>query len=167
MIQRLLAGRAGYFLGAFGSFGLVPLAIFIQVTNNLEPCPLCISQRIVYLTLALLFLIAGIHNPSLLGRRIYGGLHFIAAATGMGIAIRHVWIQAHADEVMAECGAGIGYLFERFPLRKALELVFKGTGDCAVIDWTFYGITFPQLSFTAFTMLGAYALALAFFIKSK
>jgi disulfide bond formation protein DsbB len=162
MIHQFLAGRAGYFLGAFGSFGLVPLAILIQVTNNLEPCPLCISQRIVYLTLALLLLIAGIHNPGLLGRRIYGGLHFIAAATGMGIAARHVWIQSHADQVMSECGAGFGYIFERFPLRRALELVFKGTGDCAVIDWTFHGITFPQLSFTAFTLLAAYVLAMAF-----
>jgi len=166
MIRQFLAGRAGYFLGFVGSAGLVPLAIYIQVTNNLEPCPLCISQRIVYMVLGIIFLAAGIHNPGLLGRRIYGGLQFTAAAVGMGVAMRHVWIQSHADQVMAECGAGFSYIFERFPLRRALELVFKGTGDCAVIDWTFHGITFPQLSLVAFTLLAIYALVLAF-IRQK
>ena len=159
--MKMLAGRTGYLLGFVASFGLVALALYIQQKYNLEPCPLCISQRIAFMGLGLLFLIAALHSPAALGRRIYALLHFSAAA-GAGIAIRHIWIQNHADEVMAECGAGFDYLFQTFPMRKAQELVFKGTGECSKIDWTLFGLSIPQLSLIAFAALALYAVLLAF-----
>ena len=162
MIMKMLAGRAGYLLGFVASFGLVAIGLYIQQKYNLEPCPLCISQRIAFMGLGLLFLIAALHNPAALGRRIYALLHFSAAAAGVGIAIRHIWIQNHADEVMAECGAGFDYLFQTFLMRKALELVFKGTGECSKIDWTLFGLTIPQLALIAFVVLALYAVLLAF-----
>lgn len=161
-MNKLLTGRLGYVLGFLAAFGLVALAILIQVRNNLEPCPLCISQRIAYMALGVTFLVAALHNPAGVWRKVYGILHFAVAATGAGIASRHIWIQTHADQVMAECGAGFSYIFERFPFRKAIELVFKGTGECTAIDWTFMGLTIPQLSLLAFSMLGIYAVILAF-----
>jgi protein dithiol:quinone oxidoreductase len=87
-------------------------------------------------------------------------LHFIAASVGAGIAARHVWIQSHPDQVMAECGVGFDYMFESFPFKRAIELVFKGTGECTKIDWTFLGLTIPQLSFIGFATLAAYAVLL-------
>lgn len=161
MMMKMLAGRAGYLLGFVASFGLVAFALYIQQKHNLEPCPLCISQRIAFMGLGSLFLIAALHNPATMGRRIYALLHFSAAAAGAGIAARHIWIQSHADEVMAECGAGFDYIFESFPMRKALELVFKGTGECSKIDWTLFGLTIPQLSLIAFVALALYAVLLA------
>ena len=160
MLNKLIAGRSGYLLGFLASFGLVALALFIQQKYNLEPCPLCISQRIAFMALGVLFLIAAIHNPAQLGRRIYGALHVIAALAGSGISLRHIWVQNHADEIMAECGVGFDYMFENFPLSKALQLVFKGTGDCAKIDWTMFGLTIPQLSLICFVVLAIYALVL-------
>lgn len=157
MLNKLFAGRSGYLLGFLASFGLVAFALYIQQKYNLEPCPLCISQRIVFMTLGALFLIAAIHNPAQLGRRIYAVLQVIAALTGAGIAARHIWVQNHANEIMAECGVGFDYMFENFPLSKALQLVFKGTGDCAKIDWTMLGLTIPQLSLIAFIGLAIYA----------
>jgi len=159
--QLFSSGRLGYLLGFIASFGLVGLALFIQVRNNLEPCPLCISQRIAFMALGVTFLVAALHNPQGMVRKIYGVLHFAVAAAGAGIAGRHIWIQTHADEVMAECGAGFDYIFQSFPFRKAVELVFKGTGECTAIDWTLFGLTIPQLSLTAFTALGVYAIVLA------
>lgn len=159
-LQKILAGRAGYILGALISFGLVGLALFLQTRYALEPCPLCISQRITYLTLGALFIFAAVFNPRKLGRKLLGGLHILTALIGAGIALRHMWIQAHPDQVMGECGAGFDYIFERFPLRRALDLVFKGTGECSAIDWTLFGLTIPQLSLIAFLGLGAYALGL-------
>lgn len=160
-MNKLLTGRLGYILGFIASFGLVGLALFLQVHYNLEPCPLCISQRIAFMALGVTFLIAALHNPAGLWRKVYGVLHFAVAAAGAGIALRHIWIQNHADEVMAECGAGFDYIFERFPFRKAIELVFKGTGECTAIDWTLFGLTIPQLSLMAFAALGVYAVVLA------
>lgn len=161
MLNKLFAGRSGYLLGFLASFGLVALALLIQQKYHLEPCPLCISQRIAFMALGVLFLIAAIHNPQQTGRRIYGVLHVVAALAGSGIALRHIWIQNHADEIMAECGVGFDYMFENFPLSKALQLVFKGTGDCAKIDWTMLGLTIPQLSLIAFIALAIYATFLA------
>lgn len=162
MCNKLLSGRRGYFLGFIASFGLVGLALFLQQQYHLEPCPLCISQRIAFMALGLLFLIAALHNPGNIGRKVYGLLHVAAAVTGIGIAARHIWIQANPDKVMAECGAGFDYIMETFPLKKALDLIFKGTGECSSIDWTLFGLTIPQLSLVAFAILGLFAILLAF-----
>lgn len=166
MTIKCLQGRTGYVLGFIASFGLVAFALYIQQKHNLEPCPLCISQRIVYMVLGVLFLLAALHNPKAAGRKMYGLLHLAAAVTGVVIAARHMWIQANPDKVMAECGAGFDYLFESFPMKKAMELVFKGTGECSAIDWTLFGLTIPQLSLIAFSALGLYAVYLAFLKKN-
>lgn len=159
-LNKLFSGRTGYFLGFIASFGLVGFGLYIQTKHNLEPCPLCISQRIAFMVLGLVFLIAALHKPGNFGRKLYGWLQFIAAAAGAGIAGRHIWIQANPDKVMAECGAGFDYIFETFPLKKALDLVFKGTGECSSIDWTWLGLTIPQLSLACFVVLALYALYL-------
>ena len=161
MMNKLLAGRIGYLLGFLACFGLVAFALYIQQKNHLEPCPLCISQRITYMSMGVLFLIAALHNPAQIGRRIYGFLQFIVAVAGVGIAERHIWIQANPDKVMAECGAGFDYIFDTFPMKKALDLVFKGTGECSKIDWTLFGLTIPQLSLACFVLLAVYAIYLA------
>lgn len=118
------------------------------------------------MSLGTLFLLAALQNPPAIGRRIYGALHFIAAAIGAGIAARHIWIQANPDKVMAECGAGFDYIFETFPFKRALDLVFKGTGECSAIDWTFLGFTIPQLSLACFIALALYAVYLAIIKKA-
>src|SRR5690606_28513822 len=121
-----LAGRTGYILGFLVSFGLVALALYLQKTYNLEPCPLCIFQRIAFMVFGVFFLAAAIHKPAGVARKIHGALQFIAAAVGAGIAARHVWIQANPDKVFSECGAGFDYFYETLPFREFLNWVFKG-----------------------------------------
>lgn len=162
MLRNLLAGRAGYLLGFLASFGLVAYALYIQTRDQLDPCPLCISQRIVYMVLGAAFLLAALHNPAGLWRKLHGALQFVIAAVGAGIAMRHIWIQRHPDQVMSECGAGFDYLIEAFPFQKALQLIFQGTGECSAVDWTWLGFTIPELSLLAFVLLAGYAWLLAF-----
>ncbi len=158
MLNKFLAGRSGYLLGFFASFGLVGLALWIQTQYKLEPCPLCISQRIMFMALGVLFLMAALIPKA---TRFFAALQVLAALGGAGVALRHWWIQAHRENMVADCGVGFDYMFENFPLKKALTLVFRGTGDCAAIDWTFLGLTIPQLSLIAFIGLGLFALYLA------
>ena len=158
MLNKILAGRSGYLIGFVSSFGLVGLALWIQTTYNLEPCPLCISQRIVFMALGGLFLVAAA-IPKL--PRFFAALQVLTALGGAGVAIRHWWLQAHRESMVADCGVGFDYMFENFPLKKALTLVFRGTGDCAAIDWTFLGLTIPQLSLIAFIGLAVFAVYLA------
>ncbi|MFM9912480.1 MAG: disulfide bond formation protein B [Methylophilaceae bacterium] len=159
-MDKLLAGRKGYLLGFFASFSLVGLALWLQTKYNLDPCPLCISQRIAFMGLGVLFLLAALHNPQKTAQKIHAALQVIAALIGAGIASRHIWIQANPDKVMSECGAGFDYIIETFPASRAIELIFKGTGECSEAGWTFLGMTIPQMSLVAFVGLGVYALVL-------
>jgi disulfide bond formation protein DsbB len=164
MMRQFFGGRRGYVIGFLACFGLVGLALFIQTEYKLEPCPLCISQRIVFMALGLIFLLAAIHKPKPTSRKVYAVLQVLTALGGAGVAIRHWWLQAHRESMIADCGVGFDYMFENFPLKKAFTLIFRGTGDCAAIDWTFLGLTLPQLSLIAFTGLAVYAI---FLIKNK
>ena len=162
MLNKILAGRTAYLLGFLLSFGLVALALMIQTQYKLEPCPLCISQRIIFMGLGVLFLIAAIHHPQKPAWvKLYALLQILTALGGAGVAIRHWWLQVHKDQMLVDCGVGFDYMFDNFPLKKALTLVFRGTGDCATIDWTFLGLSIPQLALMAFLTLAAYALLIA------
>ena len=162
MSNKFLASRLAYFVGFFASFGLVALALVIQTQYKLEPCPLCISQRIVFMGLGVLFLIAAIHHPQKpVWVKLYALLQTLTALGGAGVAIRHWYLQVHKDEMLVDCGVGFDYMFDNFPLRKALTLVFRGTGDCATIDWTFLGLSIPQLALIAFLNVAGYSVLLA------
>ncbi|MFZ9642690.1 MAG: disulfide bond formation protein B [Candidatus Methylopumilus sp.] len=162
MLNKILAGRTAYLLGFLLSYGLVVLALVIQTQYKLEPCPLCISQRIIFMGLGVLFLIAAIHHPQKPAWvKLYALLQILTAVGGGGVAIRHWWLQVHKDQMLVDCGVGFDYMFDNFPLKKALTLVFRGTGDCATIDWTFLGFSIPQLALMAFLTLAAYALLIA------
>lgn len=160
MINKLLSGRTGYLLGFFACFGLVAGALVIQTHYHLEPCPLCISQRIVFMGLGLLFLIAAFIKPTSIFKKIFTLLQVLTAMGGAGVAIRHWYLQAHRESMIADCGVGFDYMFDNFPLQKALTLVFRGTGDCAAIGWTFLGLSIPQLALIAFISFAGYALYL-------
>jgi disulfide bond formation protein DsbB len=154
ILNKFLTGRTGYILGFLSCFGLVGLALWIQTRYNLEPCPLCISQRIVFMAVGIAFLLAALIHQF---PRVFATLQVLIALGGAGVAIRHWWVQAHRDSMVADCGVGFDYMFENFPLKKALTLVFRGTGDCAAIDWTFLGLTIPQMSLIAFVGFAIYA----------
>lgn len=162
MLNNLFVTRLAYLIGFVVSFGLVALALIIQTRYHLEPCPLCISQRIIFMVVGVLFLAAAIQNSSkVFFVKAYALLQMAVALGGAGVAIRHWWLQVHKDQMLVDCGVGFDYMFENFPLQKALTLVFKGTGDCAAIDWTLLGFTIPQLALISFVSLVVYAALVA------
>jgi disulfide bond formation protein DsbB len=155
-MQQLFSGKRGYLLGFVGCFGLVALALWIQTYYKLEPCPLCITQRIVFMALGVAFLLGAL-MPDDWPKKLMAMLQVLTAIGGAGVAVRHWWIQAHKESMVADCGVGFDYMFENFPLSKAFKLLFRGTGDCATIDWTFLGLTIPQLALIAFIGFACYA----------
>jgi protein dithiol:quinone oxidoreductase len=165
MINKLLSGKRGYLLGFVACFGLVGMALAIQTHYQLNPCPLCISQRMIFMGLGILFLIATFIKPATMLSKLFTLLQVLTALGGVGVAIRHWWLQAHRGEMIADCGVGFDYMFENFPLQKAFKLIFRGTGDCAAIDWTFLGLSIPQMALIAFASMVAYAIYLAILNK--
>ena len=160
LLSQVFRGRSGYLLGFAACFATVALALVIQTIYKLEPCPLCITQRLFFMGLGMLFLIGAFIKPASLLQKIFTFLQVATALGGAGWAIRHWYLQAHKGEIIADCGVGFDYMFENFPLKKMFTLIFKGTGDCAAIDWTFLGLTLPQLGLISFIVFGIYAIYL-------
>jgi disulfide bond formation protein DsbB len=153
-MQNFLIFKRIKLLGSFLDFALVGLAVVIQTQFNLEPCPLCVSQRIVFIVIGFLFLIFSFLKPNQLIRFMHISSLLITNIIGIIFAIRHIMIQNKWIIVPAECGIDLNYMFENFPLTEAFSLLFKGTGDCSEIDWLFLGFTLPQLALIAYIMFG-------------
>ena len=147
-------------MGFAGCFATVILALVIQTVYKLEPCPLCITQRMFFMGLGVLFLIGAFIKPATLMQKIFTSLQVLTALGGAGWAVRHWYLQANKESMIADCGVCFDYMFENFPLEKMFKLIFKGTGDCAAIDWTFLGLTLPQLALISFIAFGIYAVYL-------
>ena len=133
---------------------LLVYAYYLQYYQGLEPCPLCIFQRVAMAALGVVFLMAAVHNPVRLGARIYGILLGLVALIGAAIAGRHVWIQNLPPDQVPACGPSLEYMMDAFPLTEAVRLVLRGSGDCAVIDWTFLGLSMPAWTLVTFVVLG-------------
>ena len=138
--------------------GLLIAILFFQKTLGLEPCPMCIFQRVAMLATAAVFLVAALHGPSARGRWVYSGLATLTAGIGAGIAWRHVWLQGLPEDQRPACGPTLNYLMDMMPLQDVVTTILKGDGNCAKIDWTFLGQSLPFWTLVAFAGFIAWAL---------
>jgi disulfide bond formation protein DsbB len=150
--------RIWFLLGSISCFSMLGIGAYLQFVENLEPCPLCISQRIAILLLGMVFLIAAIHNPEPKGVKIYSLLGTLVAIGGGSISARHIWIQHLPANEVPECSPGLDYVFENFPLTDTLKLMLSGTGECAKVDWTLLGLSIPQWTLISFLGLAIVSL---------
>ena len=141
--------------------GLMGFGLFLQHAMNLEPCPLCILQRYAFIATGIIALIAAVHNPKGWGRFLYSLLVVLSAGAGAGLAGRQVWLQ-HNPHVSAECGPGLEYMLESFPLSQVLPMLFKGEGDCAKVVWQFLGLSIPEWALVWFAVFVLAAVWTAF-----
>ena len=132
--------------------GLIGFALYLQHSLGLEPCPMCILQRYAFVVVGVIALAAASHDPALPGRRIYSGLLVIMAATGGGVAMRHVYLEHYPPKIF-DCGADFGFMLESFPLTQALPMIFRGTGDCTKVPWRVLGLSIAEWSLICFTLL--------------
>jgi disulfide bond formation protein DsbB len=129
-------------------------ALYLQHYQMLEPCPLCVFQRIGLMGMGLVSLIAFIHNPAKRWvRRSYALLSTLAIGWSFAVAARHVWLQHLPPEDVPACGPGLDYWLDTFALREVVQKVLHGSGECAVIDWTFLGQSLPMWALVFFTVL--------------
>jgi disulfide bond formation protein DsbB len=150
-VCRTLFSVRGLFLWmAATSTALILFALYLQHFLGEHPCPLCITQRIFVMLIGVLALMAAVHNPAQLGRRVWSALIVLAAIGGGIVAGRHVWIQHLPDEQVPVCGPDIVYMFQNFPLQKAIHLLFNGDGNCHEIGWTFLTLSIPEWMLMAF-----------------
>ena len=110
------------------------------------------------MAIGVIFFIAAVHHPRIKWARLYGLLGLIAALCGMGIAARHVWIQAQPPGTVAACGATLDYMLDILPVTDVITKVLTGSGECAEINWTLLGLSMPWWVLFACVGLGAWSL---------
>ena len=150
-----IKARIWFLLGGLACLSLLAMGAYFQLSLGLEPCPLCISQRLAILLTGIIFLIAVLHNPASLGINRYAILGTISALFGASISTRHIWLQHLPPELVPECSPGISFMLQNFPLFDTVKLMLNGTGDCAKIDWTLLGFSMPVWTLVAFLSLAA------------
>jgi disulfide bond formation protein DsbB len=156
MSFRLAAGLGAAVCGLLLAFGY-----YLQYVEGLDPCPLCLVQRGFFYAVMGIFILAALHAPLGAGRIVYGSLAALVAAGGLAAAARQVWLQHLPPDKVPQCGPDLYFMLENFPLSRTLQTLISGTGECAVVDWTFLGLSIAEWSLGWFGALLVYALWLA------
>ena len=146
--------RKWFFFTVVCCAALVSFALYNQYIQYLMPCPLCVLQRVAFMWMGVIALLAFVFNPGRLGQLIYTWLLVGGAVFGALIAARHVWLQNLPAELVPECGPGLNYMLENFPLSETLSTVFLGSGSCAEVKWSFLGLSMPEWNLAWFLGLG-------------
>jgi disulfide bond formation protein DsbB len=158
--------RPAFRIGLIITVIIMATALFFQYILMLNPCPLCILQRIIVVTLGVIFLAGILHNPKhRLIRRLYGQIIATASLAGLAIAGRHAWLQHLPKEQSPECGEGLNYWISTLSPGQVIEKIFAGQGDCAEIVWRFAGFSIPEWSLIVF--LGFFIYGVKLLIKGQ
>jgi len=158
--------RIWYLFVVFCCASLLGFALYYQYLEFLDPCPLCILQRVAFLWMGVVALLAAVHNPARTGQLIYAWLVGLGAAIGAAIAGRHVWLQGLPPGEVPECGPGLNYMLENFPLTEVLSTVLYGSGSCAEVQWEFIGLSMPMWTLLWYIGMGLMTL-LVVYSRSK
>ena len=142
------------FLVLMAAIGMVYALLFLQQHLGLSPCPLCVFQRIGLMVMGGFALIAALFNPK--SKLVKLGLwlgSLIGIGWATGVAARHVWLQHLPADQVPSCGPGLDYWLDTLPMSEVLNQVFAGSGECAVVDWSFLGLSIPEQSLIFFSLL--------------
>ena len=129
-------------------------AYVMQFYMGLEPCDLCIFQRIATFAVGAVFLLAALHNPRGWGSKVYAVLIALVAGVGIALAGRHIWLQNLPPDQVPECGPNLDYMLEVFTLGETVRKVLAGSGDCAEVQGVFLGLSIPGWTLLMFVALG-------------
>ena len=160
-IARRLTPRIGYLIGFLLCVMLLGIALYIQYYQGQNPCPLCILQRVAFTALTAVFLVGALHGPGRTGAWIYSGLLVAIALAGISVAGRHVWLQHLPADRVPDCGPGLEYMLNRFPLGQAVEKIFRGSGECAESGWRLLTLSIAEWSLLWLVLLCAWSVFIA------
>jgi protein dithiol:quinone oxidoreductase len=153
--------RIRFATGAVVCALLLAFGYYLQYVQGLDPCPLCQVQRAFYYAVGLNFAAGAIHDPRGKMAMLYPSLAAAFATGGVGTAGRQVWLQPLPADKVPQCGPDLEFMLKNLPLSRTLEKLFTGTGECAVVDWTFLGLSIAEWSLFWFVTLAAAAIWLA------
>ncbi len=147
---------------ALGCGALLLVAVlYFQEHLGLEPCYLCITQRVFVAVVGIIFLCAAIHNPNPRGQKIYAWLGLVGAIGGSYFSAKQLWLQNLPEDNIPTCGPPVDYLFDVFPASEVITMLIRGDGNCAKVQWELLGVSMPGwvlLMFVAMAGVGIFQL---------
>lgn len=150
----MLERRLINFAGAAACLGMYAFALYTQYYEGLEPCPLCMFQRIGVVALGIVFLVAAIHNPRRRGAWVYAALIGVVALVTIGVSARHLYIQSQPPGSIPACGAPLNVLIQMFHVWQVVAKVLHAGGECAVVNWSLWGVSMPGWVLFCVLLLG-------------
>ena len=153
-----MTARAANSLGFLACVALLAYAYYTQYVLHLEPCPLCIFQRVGVFVTGIAFGLAAAIDPVSWGRKLYAAAIALAALATIGIAARHLYIQSLPPGSVPACGASLDWMLKVSPLPEVIVKVLSGSGECAKISWRLLGLSMPGWVAIAAVCLGAWGL---------
>ena len=155
----LVTRRHLLLMGFLISALLIVYVLYAEHVLGLEPCPLCILQRVAVIALGLSFLLLGLRPPQRKQSKFLASLLLVMiSSAGVGIAARHVWLQNLPPDKVPGCGPGLDFMMTNFPLNEVLEMVFSGSGECAEISWSFAFLSMPAWALIWLIVLGSFGI---------
>jgi|GEM_PF-305399 len=145
-------------LPAIGCASLLIYALHVEYVDFLMPCNLCILQRVVFVVIAVLFLLASFKPVKYIGRKLFGLLLLITSGAGIAIAGRHVWLQNLPPELVPDCGPSLEMMLENSSIWSAVSSVLSASGSCAEIQWEHWGLSMPTWTLICFICIFIYTL---------
>lgn len=133
----------------FAAFILLGVAFYMEYQMGLEPCPLCMLQRIVLLIIGVVSLFSAIMSSQRL-RKWLSIVVVILSLLGAALAIRHLYLQNLPIDALPACLPGLSYMIDAFPWQDVAKAMIMGTGDCGEVVWTFLGLSIPGWTLIAF-----------------
>ncbi len=155
-----MTNRHWLIAGAAVCASLLGFGYYLELARGLEPCPLCILQRLAFMAMGLSFLVGALLGPGRIGTWLLAGLGTLFAGLGGGVAGRQVWLQSLPANQVPACGPGLDYLVGNFPLLKAVSMILRGSGECAQNTWQFLGLGIAAWALLWFALLGGLGLYL-------
>ena len=160
----LFTARRFHGLVAFTCFALLATAFYMEYQMMLEPCPLCMMQRILFFGVGVFSLISAARANSAWHRKLAWPM-VVFSVLGAALAIRHLYLQNLPADQLPACLPGLSYMVEVFPWQDVLQAMILGTGDCGEVTWTFLGLSIPGWTLIAFVGMAVVNLGIA--LKGK
>jgi disulfide bond formation protein DsbB len=161
-MERVLTGRLPYFVVTVACAAMLGYAYYAEWVLGLEPCPLCMLQRLAFIGIAVVALLAAIIGPKAWGRWLAAVAMLPASIWGMVTAGRHIWLQSLPADQVPDCGPGLYFMQTYgFTWLEIVREAFTGSGECAEVDWSLFGLSMPVWTLIAYVGLTVVMLAAA------
>ena len=155
--MKLFTPRLTYFYAFLSIVGIFALALYLEYFKGVNPCPLCILQRVFLGALGITFFIGFVFAKTRLRSIMIGISSVVFSLCGALLAGRQAWIQYLPANQSADCGVSLQYMLHVLPIDQVVKKIFQGTAECSRVDWSFLSLSMAQWSLVSFIIFGIFS----------